>query len=179
MLRTVALVVGLMTAGVAGAATIVARDTPWLARNADAIVEAEVVAVEHQLGADGRPWTHNRLRVAAWWKGTGPVEIDVEQLGGPFPDGRILHIDGDLALRPGQKIVAFLDEQDGHLGSLLLGWSVFEVGPDGALRRHHADFGLVAPDPIGRLAPVAPAAVATPRHLSALRVAVRAALEAK
>jgi hypothetical protein len=117
--------------------------------------------------------------VVSYWKGSGPEVIDVEQLGGPFSDGRVLHVDGDLALKPGMNVVAFLDRDGGHLHSMLLGWSVFEITEGLRVRRHQEDFGLLAPGPDGGLRPVGAGTVSTPSNVLGLRAAVRLALGGK
>lgn len=174
-----ALVLLALSGASARAASIVARDVGYLATNADLIVEAEVVGVSSSLGADGRPWTHNALRVVTYWKGSGPAVLDVQQLGGAFPDGRVLHVEGDLALQRGMRVVAFLDEDRGRLTSMLLGWSVFEVTEGLAVRRHQDDFGLLAPTEDGGLRPVGAGTVSTPSNVLGLRAAVRLALGGK
>ena len=163
----------------AQAASIVARDVGYLSSYADLIVEARVERVQSAIGPDGRPWTHNQLRVVSYWKGSGPEVIDVEQLGGAYSDGRVLHIDGDLLLKPGMNVVAFLDQDGGHLHSMLLGWSVFEITEGLRVRRHQEDFGLLAPGPDGGLRPVGAGTVSTPSNVLGLRAAVRLALGGK
>jgi hypothetical protein len=163
----------------ASAATIVARDVAWLTTASDLIVHADVLTARQELDAAGQVWTHTTLKVRSWWKGTGPDTIEVSQLGGQFPDGRVLKIEGDLHLRPGDELVIFLDRDGDRLFSTLLAWSAFEVGQGLQITRHGADLGLLAAGPDGVLKPVSPETIDTPSDLIDLRTRVRKALGVK
>lgn len=174
-LRAFALALALMVAGPASAATIVARDVPYLTEASDLIAHGTVSAITHHMGDDGRPYTVSTLEVRACWKGACGDALDITQLGGPFQDGRVMHIDGDLDLAKGMELVIFLRKgDDGNLYSTLLGWSAFEVRHSTFLRRHQSEFGLMMWDSEGRMSTAEPSQVPRPpKTLDQLRAAVR------
>jgi hypothetical protein len=160
----------------AQAATIVPRDVSYLTANSDIIVRGEVTQIATRVDAEGRAWTHTTIRVREHWKGTSNGHVEVVQLGGALPDGRVMHIDGDLALNKDMDIVIFLSLREGKLFSTLLGWSAFEVGQELSVRRHQAHFGFVAPDKEGRMNAASPPRSITPVNLIDLKTRVRRAL---
>lgn len=176
------LVLACLLAGPAHATSIVARDVDYLATTATEVVRGVVVEVDTTHAPDGTPWTRSTVAVAEVWKGRLDATVDLWQQGGTLPDGTRMHIPGDLTLRPGDEIVAFLHTApDGRRASLLFGWSVFEVtglGDDAPVQRHSVDFGLFAPDDKGALAPTTSQAFAPPATVGALRRAVGRTLEA-
>lgn len=175
-----ALLLGLALAPPASAATIVARDIPYLTQVSDAVVHGTVTGVRYSLDEQGRPWTHTQITVEAWWKGEGTSVVEVSQLGGPFGDGRELKIEGDLALTKGTEVVLFLTEDGDQLLSTLLSWSAFEiVRPRGLpeVRRHGADLGLTRWNERGELVMAKPHEIPVPRTLTELRKHVRYAME--
>lgn len=174
------LLLGLFFATAAPAATIVARDVPYLTDVSDAVVHGRVRSVRYTPDDQGRMWTHTKVEIAQWWKGSGESSIEVSQLGGQYADGRVLKIEGDLQLRPGMEVVLFLTEEDGIYHSTLLSWSAFEVHRKRAsvqLKRNGGQMHAMARDANGALGEADPSILAPPPSLEALRAEVLAAKE--
>jgi hypothetical protein len=169
-------IVSLFFMGSALAATIVPRDVSYLTAHSDLIVRGHVTAQTVKVDDQGRAWTHNTIKVAERWKGAPEATIDIVQLGGPLPDGRVMYIDGDLALSVGMDIVIFASERDGQLFSTLLGWSAFEVEPGLTITRHQQHFGFFSPDKTGRMNDASPPTTIAPTTLIDLKSRVRRAL---
>jgi hypothetical protein len=179
LLLGASLLVGSFSGGDAIAATIVARDVAYLTQASDLVLYGTVQQVRNVVDSEGRAWTHNGLQVHEAWKGEATGTVEVVQLGGTLPDGRVHRIEGDLTLEPGDRVVIFLQRDGDRLFSTLLAWSVFEVGPQLRLSRHHSDFGLLTFDAAGRLTPSNQGDHDAPTDLIDLRTRVRKALGVK
>jgi len=60
-----------------------------------------------------RPITQTEVRVAEVLYGKAPMTVVVEQIGGEW-GGETLYVAGDAKLKPGEEVVLFLMERDGH-----------------------------------------------------------------
>ena len=173
------LVYGLLVFGassvpdVASATSIVARTVPELTELSSFVVEATVGRQAAWMDASGPIYTETSLTVQRYLKGSGPAQLSVTQRGGVVGEFRDV-IPGDMALRPGDRVVIFLQEKEGRLWSTLLGWSVFDVtgsGPTARVHRHASHMGLYRPSAEG-YRPATPEQLATPETLGQLVGAV-------
>ncbi|MCB9665420.1 MAG: hypothetical protein H6732_15010 [Alphaproteobacteria bacterium] len=164
----VVLALALGAAPTARATSILATSVEELAKLSDVVVQGVVVDSAHVLDAQGDPWTRHTLAVSASWREAVQPTVELWQRGGPLPDGSVIVIPGDLRLRVGDEIVAFVDRlPDGRLVSTSFGWSVFEVGADGRLTRHQDDLGLFVRGERG-LRPARPDEITPPASLTEL-----------
>lgn len=109
-----AVLVAWLGASTAWGATVQARTVAERAAASDRVVRARVEKTETRLGPGDdvrRMTTWSRLRVLEGWKGTGPAEIDLLQLGGRHgPWAARLPDDAELA--GGEVAVFFLRCRD-------------------------------------------------------------------
>lgn len=172
MLGRALVLLSLFLGSPAHAATIVARDVDYLTTASDAVVHGTVTGVRYETDPQGQRWTHTELTVDAWWKGPGGDTVVLTQLGGAYPDGRVMKVMGDPSLDKGDEVVLFLRKDGERWFSTLLSWSVFDVAEDDRIRRHAADLAVMERDRQGRLTATTPAAHLPPPTLAALEAEV-------
>ena len=171
-LATLALLASLLLPLRADAASIVAWDVGEMTARSDYVVEATVAERLNEPQLDGSVHTRNVLTVDRYLKGDGPTRLEVVQVGGELPDGRVLVLFGDIRLEPGTKIVLFARGTAPVVHATLLGWSAFAVsgsGPDAKLTRNVEGLSLFTQDEQGQLEKTTPEELATPRTLGELR----------
>ena len=120
-LATLALLAALLLPLRADAASIVAWDMGELTGYSDYVVEATVAERLNEPLLDGSVQTRNVLTIDRYLKGDGPARLEVVQAGGELPDGRVLVLFGDIALKPGQKVVLFARGAAPEVQATLLG----------------------------------------------------------
>jgi len=161
----------------ADAASIVAWDVGELTGYSDYVVEATVAERLNEPLLDGSVQTRNVLTIDRYLKGDGPARLEVVQAGGELPDGRVLVLFGDIALKPGQKVVLFARGAAPEVQATLLGWSAFEIagsGDDAKITRNVEGLSLFTQDGDGKLQQTTAEEIETPRTLGELRSQVAA-----
>lgn len=103
----------LFASGIAGASSLKARDLSERTREADRVVLAEVLGSEVQVpGNDVRRMTTvTSIQVLEDYKGSGPRELEVVQLGGQSGLWQ-LKVSGAVEWVPGETAVLFLSCRD-------------------------------------------------------------------
>ncbi len=96
--------------GLASAASGPPLSPEALAARSDRVVVAHVTRVRTE-GEAARVRTFTTLRVLEGWKGEGPLDLEVEQLGGSA-GGYQLQVAGDARFEPGEDVVVFLRCRD-------------------------------------------------------------------
>jgi hypothetical protein len=176
-LRTLFVLVALLFAVPASAASILAWDVGTLTERSTLVVEARVDAVRSEV-RNGDIRTVNTLTVLDTLKGSAASTLQVVQGSGRVGD-LVKTIHGDMELAVGERYVLFLSRRDVELHSTLLGWSVFHIdgtGDDAPLQRNLAGLALFSRADDGSLSEATELdlAAATPRTLGELRREVRA-----
>lgn len=107
------------------ASTIVAQSVEAMATEADAVVLAEVSAIDAQWH-DGVIVTEVQLRVLEVWAGdVNTSTLTLRHLGGTL-DGVRTHVAGVDNYRLGEQVVVFMERSgDNSWHSLALSWAVF------------------------------------------------------
>lgn len=112
LLRKSLLAVALAAAGVvASATTVVPPDFTELVKGSDYVVRGTVRNISYTVRqVEGRdvPHTLVTVEVAEVMAGTPPASVVLDMVGGPFPDGRVLVIDGVPQFKVGDESVFFV-----------------------------------------------------------------------
>src|SRR5262245_25046872 len=119
--------VALLFAGTARATVVLEQTRAQLVDRSDLVVRATVVSQRSAWNADHTQIvTLTRLRVAAYYKGTGLQELTLRQFGGTV-DGISSTVPGDGRLTQGADTVLFLRRGDGVVFLTALAQAVYRV----------------------------------------------------
>lgn len=111
----------------AGATVVVPLSRAQLVERSDFVVRASVVSQHSEWSPDrSQIVTLTRLRVATYYKGSGPQELTVRQFGGTV-DGITSRVPGDGRLSQGQDVVLFLRRGEGVVFLTALAQAVYHV----------------------------------------------------
>ncbi len=105
-LATVLTLLALLTAGLSSAATLEKLSLVDMSQKATAVVRAQVLD-SHGQQHGALIYTHYRLQISEWWKGTGPATLDVVVPGG-VAGGMRQTFSGSPKLSAGAEHVLFL-----------------------------------------------------------------------
>ena len=117
----------------AQATVVLELERGTLIERSDRIVRATVGSARSGWNEDHTQIiTLTELRVAEYWKGSGPATLTLRQLGGSV-DGLSSRVAGDAQLEPGEEVVLFLKSGAGVVYLTALAQSAYHVtkGKDG------------------------------------------------
>jgi hypothetical protein len=125
----------LLTACGASATSILDLSLDQQVARADTIVRGHVLSVESIL-IDGAPHTHVTVSVEETLKGSVGSSVAFDVLGGPYPDGRFLSVDGAPRFTVGQEVCLLLRGSSTSFPIVGLNRGLYEIDASGRVSDH-------------------------------------------
>ena len=124
----------------AAASTIIFRSDAELAAMSDRIVHARVIRqrTERPDGPNGAIYTVTTLAVLEDFTGLAGREVEVWELGG-VAGNEVMWVGGAVTYEIGDEVLVFLERGRFGLRSVAMGFSKFDVQPDGRVERNTRD----------------------------------------